>query len=239
MNANDTHTHPENADKSIIFNNAASAPSTSAPTDSTEEMVTDDDADEGIEEYNDEEHEEANDTDEIVEENSGKQIDDNTLVLISVRQLNRIFGTDRDDEFEIEDGFLLKYHGQSGDIVIPKSVVVICNHAFEGCAGLTSVTIPASVKLIGQDAFRNCANLVEIDMPFYLLKSVAPCVGFFFSGTPIAEFLRKDSEFWKRYAAEMKAAEQDAADEEEDNESEENESRNERDNNDDAKGGKE
>ncbi len=234
MNANDTDTHPENADKSIIINDAASAPSTSAPTDSTEETVTDDDADKGIEEDNDKEYEEADDTDEADDENSVKPIDDNTLVLISVRQLNRIFGDEHDDDFEIDEGILYKYHGTGGDIIIPKSVMVICDHAFEGCAGLTSVTIPASVKLIGQDAFRNCANLVEIDMPFYLLKSVAPCVGFFFSGTPIAELLRKDSEFWKRYKDERIGA----ADEEETDESEKEEP-DEKDDNDGAKDGKE
>lgn len=217
---------------------AANAPSTSAPTDSTDDAVTDDAVtdgdDEGFEEGYDEEDEEANDTDEAAEENSVKHIDDNTLVLISVRQLNRIFGTDRDDEFEIEDGVLYKYHGTGGDIVIPKSVIVICDHAFEDCAGLTSVTIPPSVKLIGKDAFRNCTNLVEVDMPLSMLKLVAPCVEFYFSGTEIAELLKKDSWFWERYKVEIKAQRIDAADEEEDNKSEEDESGDEKDDNDDA-----
>ncbi len=182
-------------------------------------------AEEENEEGEEREEDEDGDNKEAAPKDSVKQVDDNTLVLISVRQLNRIFGDEHDDEFEIADGFLLKYHGQGGDIVIPKSVVVICDHAFEGCAGLTSVTIPNSVKLIGKDAFRNCSNLVEVDMPFYLLKSVAPCVGFFFSGSQIAELLRKDSEFWKRYAAEMKDQRiEEAEKEEEENENDKDES---------------
>lgn len=169
-------------------------------------------------EKNEEGRDEDGDNKEAAPKNSVKQVDDNTLVLISVRQLNRIFGDDHDDEFEIADGFLLKYHGQGGDIVIPKSVIVICDHAFEGCAGLTSVTIPNSVKLIGKDAFKDCANLVEVDMPFYLLKSVAPCIEMFFDGTEIATLLKRDSDFWNRYAAEMKAEIiEEAEDKEDDN----------------------
>ena len=242
------------ADELDKIEDAANAPSTSAPADSTEDMVTDgavtddavtddavtddavtDDDEEGFEADNNEEYGEAGENDEAVEENSVKQIDDNTLVLISVRQLNRIFGTDRDDEFEIEDGVLYQYHGTGGDIVIPKSVIVICDHAFEGCAGLTSVTIPASVKLIGKDAFRNCTNLVEVDMPLSMLKLIAPCVEFYFSGTEIAELIKKDSWFWERYNVEIKAQRIDAADEGEDNKSEEDESGDEKDDNDDAK----
>ena len=227
---------------------AANAPSTGAPTDITDGAVTDDavtdgavtdDAvtdgdDEGFEEGYDEEDEEVDDTDVAVEETSIKQIDDNTLVLVSVRQLHRIFGDEHDADFEIEDGVLYKYHGTGGDIAIPKSVMVICDRAFEDCVGLTSVTIPPSVKLIGKDAFRNCTNLVEVDMPLSMLKLVAPCVEFYFSGTEIAELLKKDSWFWERYKVEIKAQRIDAADEEEDNKSEEDESGDEKDDNDDA-----
>ena len=42
------------------------------------------------------------------------------------------------------------------DLVIPESVTSICNRAFEGCTGLSSVTIPNSVKAIGERAFYGC-----------------------------------------------------------------------------------
>ena len=65
-------------------------------------------------------------------------------------------------DFVIEEGVLIKYVGQGGDVVIPDSVTSIRYWAFEGCTSLTSVTIPKSVTSIGDSAFRGCDSLTSI-----------------------------------------------------------------------------
>ena len=67
------------------------------------------------------------------------------------------------NDFVIEDGVLIKYKGDSSDVVIPDSVISIGDGAFWSCTGLTSIEIPSSVSSIGEDAFWGCNdNLVII-----------------------------------------------------------------------------
>ncbi len=50
------------------------------------------------------------------------------------------------------------------DLVIPNGVTSIGNHAFKGCAYLTTLTIPNSVMSIGDNAFEGC-GLTSITIP--------------------------------------------------------------------------
>ena len=90
-----------------------------------------------------------------------------------------------ENEYEIEDGELINYKGNGGDIWIPKvvkyigyesccgcsaltsvhiqdSVIAIEDKAFQNCSGVTSVRIPLSVTSIGAYAFRGCSALTSI-----------------------------------------------------------------------------
>ena len=92
------------------------------------------------------------------------------------------------EDFMIENGFLHRYNGPGGDVVIPEGVIAIGNFAFSDCEGLTSVTIPDgvreinsyafygrtslagvtipnSVKEIGDSAFRDCESLTSVAIP--------------------------------------------------------------------------
>ena len=57
------------------------------------------------------------------------------------------------NDFEIENGVLVKYTGAGGDVVIPDGVVSIGEEAFYSSVSLTSITIPDGVTSIGNGAF--------------------------------------------------------------------------------------
>ena len=49
--------------------------------------------------------------------------------------------------------------------IIPKNILSIGLHSFDGCSGLTSIIIPEGVTSIETCAFRNCNNLTSITIP--------------------------------------------------------------------------
>ncbi len=178
---------------------------------------------------NDEEINDAGDNNESDKEGNSqnKTIEDGKVdILISVRQLKRMFDDEchDDEDFEMsDDGYFIKYRGEGGDVVIPQGVFLIGNSAFEGCSGLKSVKIPNTVKIICKDAFKDCVNLEEVEMPLDMLKLLMSNIDFCFSGTPIAEMLKKKDLVLQKYKVTIKAEKiEEAEDKEEGNESEKN-----------------
>lgn len=51
------------------------------------------------------------------------------------------------------------------EVILPDSLEVIGDQAFDGCRQLERIIIPKSVHTIGNEAFRNCEKLKEIDVP--------------------------------------------------------------------------
>lgn len=71
-------------------------------------------------------------------------------------------GEAADDGFDIEDGVVVGYHGEGGDIVIPERATAIGQWAFAESPLVTGVTIPGNIQDIGQGCFSNCPNLTRV-----------------------------------------------------------------------------
>ena len=72
-----------------------------------------------------------------------------------------------DYEYTINDDeiCITKYIGKNTVVKIPNNVTSIGDHAFEGCAGLTSVTIGNNVTSIGDWTFYKCSGLTSVTIP--------------------------------------------------------------------------
>ena len=68
-------------------------------------------------------------------------------------------------DFKIKKGILIKYLGNSEDVVIPEGVTEIGNKAFSSCFSLESIEIPNGVTTIGNEAFTFCNSLRFIHIP--------------------------------------------------------------------------
>lgn len=99
------------------------------------------------------------------------RINENQKVTLTLGQLKRLVKESISDEgdFEIEDGVLVKYHGNGEDVVIPNGVVEIGFEAFRNCYSVNSVTIPNSMKCIGEYAFIGC-YLTSVTIPNSVTK---------------------------------------------------------------------
>ncbi len=53
----------------------------------------------------------------------------------------------------------------SGSFIIPNSVTIIGDQAFDWCTELTDITIPENLRIIGEYAFNECNNLQSIYLP--------------------------------------------------------------------------
>ena len=73
-------------------------------------------------------------------------------------------------DFVIENGMLIEYTGEGGDVVIPDGVTDIMENVFEGCSRLTSIVIPDSVDIILEEAFLDCENLESVTIGKGLTK---------------------------------------------------------------------
>ena len=93
-----------------------------------------------------------------------------------------------EDDFQIEDGVLIAYFGEGGEVtvpsevteigasafqnnktitkvILPDDVTKIGDYAFNGCTGLASVTLPENLQTIGASAFSGCTALESISLP--------------------------------------------------------------------------
>lgn len=92
----------------------------------------------------------------------------NNVQTLTVDPANTAFCS-KDNVLYTKDMSALVYAaGGITQVCIPDTVTEICNYAFEGCKGLTSVDFSACTNLtkIGRGAFSHCAGLISLDLSF-------------------------------------------------------------------------
>lgn len=74
------------------------------------------------------------------------------------------------EDFEIQNGVLVKYKGTDSEVSIPDGVTKIGDSAFEGNTTITGISFPDSITEIGRRAFYGCIGLKEAVLPGNLEK---------------------------------------------------------------------
>ncbi len=84
---------------------------------------------------------------------------------IHVDENNPNYCSDDGVLFNKDKTSLLRVPETLTEYVVPNSVTIIDNYAFQGCSKLRNVTIRDNVTSIGNSAFSDCTNLVGIKIP--------------------------------------------------------------------------
>ena len=74
------------------------------------------------------------------------------------------------NDFDIENGILIKYRGRDRDVVTPAGITSIAGRAFQYNRYMVSLTISEGVTEIGDDAFYSCEELMSITIPTSVKK---------------------------------------------------------------------
>ena len=103
----------------------------------------------------------------VIISDSAKSIWASILGSINVGANNQYYCSDEGVLFNKEQTELVIYPGRRTETtyIIPDSVSIIGDYAFNYCESLTDITIPDSVTAIGVNAFENCASLTSITIP--------------------------------------------------------------------------
>ena len=81
-------------------------------------------------------------------------------------------------DFEIKNGILEKYNGNTADVIVPDGVTVVGARAFAFCDNVVSIKLPESVTKIGKTAFMYCKSLEKL----YIPDSVTTMEDYLFEG---------------------------------------------------------
>lgn len=66
-----------------------------------------------------------------------------------------------EEEFQIMNNKLIRYHGKLENIIIPEIINRVGYNAFENCSSIKTVEITKNIRQIGKYAFYGCNNLVQ------------------------------------------------------------------------------
>jgi len=91
-------------------------------------------------------------------------VTDNNSIGYGTEGMTRGLTTPSND-FEIQDGVLVKYHGTAQEVTIPNGITTLGYDCFAYNNSIVKVTIPSSVTTLNQGVFYSCANLKAVVVP--------------------------------------------------------------------------
>ena len=86
------------------------------------------------------------------------------IIILFSCKAGKLEASAKESDFTIEAGVLKQYLGSENEIVIPQGVKTIGTGAFKGCM-MEKIIIPNTVNIIENEAFQNCSKLTEILIP--------------------------------------------------------------------------
>ena len=86
------------------------------------------------------------------------------------KALAKEFDESPKEDFKIEDGVVVEYLGNGGDIVVPSCVEAIGPRVFKDNQAIRSIVLQEGVKVIGEEAFYLCKALNYVKFPSTLAK---------------------------------------------------------------------
>jgi len=95
------------------------------------------------------------------------------------------------NDFEITNGELIKYNGNSTHVIIPFGVEKLKNSVFWNCQSVEKITIPDTVYSLGGDTFYYCENLTKLTIP----KSITIIGDNPFANCPKLDLVNKSPHF--------------------------------------------
>lgn len=76
---------------------------------------------------------------------------------------NFLSGTAGDGDFLISGNTLVAYRGNSPEVTVPEGVYLIAGEAFKGHEEIEKLILPQSLKVIGEGAFEDCKKLSSVE----------------------------------------------------------------------------
>ena len=154
----------ETADEDMISHQTTGAPAEEATEQSTI-SETEDIQDTDSEETKLEEEKTELDKSDSAEETIPSDTSSSDVIATEEKKSQEIVKASANDDFDIEDGVLVRYYGDGGEVKLPEEVIHIGDYAFYNCENLDSIQIPEGIISIGESAFWNCQNLSSIVIP--------------------------------------------------------------------------
>lgn len=91
-----------------------------------------------------------------------------SLTVVSFLEIGTVNVSAQENEFEIEGTKLIRYNGNSKEVIVPSDITEIGERAFNNCWETEKIVLPENLKIIDPNAFSKCDNLKSLKIPAHV-----------------------------------------------------------------------